>query len=229
MSDIDVFDALLSRRHSCRGFLEDPVPDGIIERIVTTAQKVPSWCNAQPWQLVITRPAETDRLRKALYAEAASAQPTPDIPFPKQYTGLYKTRRSVCGWALYEAVGIEKGDRAGSARQMMENFRFFGAPHHALVTTEADLGPYGVLDCGAFVTAFTLAAEAMGIASIPQAAVATYSPFLRRWFNLPETRQIVCGISFGFEDKTHPANAVRTDRAPLDEVLAWADPESLAP
>ncbi len=221
MSDLDALDALLSRRHSCRAFLTDPVPDETVERIVATAQKVPSWCNAQPWQVIVTRPKETDRLREAFYAHAQSAPEAPDVPFPTRYAGIYRDRRRECGWALYDAVGVTKGDRVGSAKQMLENFRFFGAPHHALVTTEADLGPYGVLDCGAFVTAFTLAAEALGVATIPQAAVAGFSPFLRDWFGLPEHRQIVCGISFGYADRDHPANAFRTTRAPLDEVLTW--------
>ncbi|MDJ0827828.1 MAG: nitroreductase [Rhodobacter sp.] len=221
MSDIETLDALLSRRHSCRGFRGDPVPDAVVERIVATAGKVPSWCNAQPWQVVVTRLAETDRLRTALFAEAQTGAQAPDIAFPARYAGVYQARRRDCGWALYDAVGVAKGDRAASARQMLENFRFFDAPHHALVTTEADLGAYGVLDCGAFVTAFTLAAEALGIATIPQAAVAGLSPFLRRWFDLPENRQVVCGISFGYRDDTHPANAFRTTRAGLDEVLTW--------
>ena len=221
MSDLDAFDRLLTRRHSCRGFLPDPIPEETIERIVATAQKVPSWCNAQPWQVTVTRGAQTDRLRDALFAEASTAAAQPDISFPTRYDGVYKTRRSTCGWALYEAVGVEKGDRAGSARQMMQNFRLFEAPHFALITTEADLGPYGVLDCGAFVIAFTLAAEALDVASIPQAAVAAYAPFLRDWFDLPEAREVVCGISFGRRDANHPANTFRTGRAPLDEVLTF--------
>ncbi len=218
---IEALDALLDQRHSCRAFLPDPVSDATIKRIVATAQKVPSWCNAQPWQVAVTRAGETDRLRAALTAKARTAPAQPDIPFPKQYTGIYKARRSDCGWALYGAVGIGKGDREGSARQGMENFRFFGAPHFALITTEADLGAYGVLDCGAFVTAFTLAAQALGLASIPQAAVAAHSGFLRNWFAIPDSRQVVCGISFGRADPDHPANGFRTTRAPLDEVLRW--------
>jgi nitroreductase len=221
-AEFDTLNALLRRRHSCRAFLPDPVPETTVTDIVTTAQRVPSWCNAQPWQVIVTRAAETDRLRAALAAEVASQPAAPDMPFPKQYTGTYKDRRSTCGWALYAAVGVQKGDRAASAAQMMENFRFFGAPHIALITTESDLGPYGALDCGAFITAFTLAAEALGIASIPQAAVAAYAPLLHHWFSIPPNRQILCVISFGLPDSEHPANSFRTDRAPLTETLTWA-------
>ncbi|MCP3972727.1 MAG: nitroreductase [Rhodobacteraceae bacterium] len=222
MSDIDALAALLHRRHSCRAFLPDPLPDATIERIVETAGRVPSWCNAQPWQVTVTRAPETDRLRDALFVRAQSAQPSPDIPFPARYTGPYQDRRRACGWALYQAVGVARGDRAGSAGQMLENFRFFGAPHMALITTEADLGPYGLIDCGAFITAFTLAAEALGVASIPQAAVAGLSGFLHDWFDLPENRQILCGIAFGLKDKDHPANGFRTDRAGLGDILTWS-------
>ncbi len=221
MTDIETLDALLRRRHSCRAFLPDPVPEAKLTQILETAQLVPSWCNAQPWQVTLTMPQETDGLRDALFKHASKAAHHSDIPFPAAYTGAYKERRSTCGWALYDAVGVQKGDRNGSAKQMMENFRLFAAPHLALITTEADLGPYGVLDCGAYVTAFTLAAEALGVASIPQAALAGYSPFLRDWFDLPENRQIVCGISFGYRDETHPANQFRTERAGLEDVVTY--------
>ena len=220
---IDTLETLLRNRHSCRAFLPDPIPDEVIERIVSTAGRVPSWCNAQPWHVHVTKPSETDRLRDALYAHAHETGHGSDIEFPTQYAGPYKARRSECGWALYDSLGIQKGDRAGSTAQMMENFRFFGAPHMALITTEADLGPYGVLDCGAFVTAFTLAAEALGVASIPQAAIASYSGFIRDWFELPDNRQTVCAISFGRADTAHPANAFRTTRADLAEILSIRD------
>lgn len=212
-------DALLKARHSCRAFRPDPLPDDVIADIVTSAGRVPSWCNAQPWQLIVTRAAETDRFRDALYAAATSQPPKPDLEWPRQYTGVYRDRRRTCGFQLYDSLGIPKEDRAGTQAQMLENYRLFGAPHVAIVTTEADLGPYGAMDSGGFVALFTLAAQARGVASIPQAAVAAQAPFLRDWFGIPEHRQILCAISFGLEDTDHPANAFRTERAPLSEVL----------
>ena len=213
---------LLKARHSCRAFRPEPVAQSTIESIVRAAQRVPSWCNAQPWQLLVTRACETEQLRKTLSAAFDEGTATgPDLPFPEAYTGVYQTRRRECGWQLYEAIGVKKGDRAASARAMGENFAFFGAPHVALVTTEADLGPYGVLDCGGFVSAFTIAAASLGVASIPQAAVAGFSPMLRERYDLAPNRQIVCAISFGYEDFDHPANGFRTSRAEPDELIDW--------
>lgn len=218
---LDDFDALMAQRFSCRGFRPDPVPRAVIEAIVGAARRVPSWCNAQPWQVTITSGAETDRFRAAMIEEARTGSHNPDLPFPTGYSGAYRDRRRTCGWQLYEAVGVEKGNRDGSARQMMENFALFGAPHCAIVTSPAELGAYGALDCGGFVTAFALAAQAAGVASIPQAALASYAPFLHRWFDIPEDRLVLCAISFGYADPDHPANGFRTERAGLDEIIDW--------
>jgi nitroreductase len=186
-----------------------------------TAQLAPSWCNAQPWKLIITGSEATENFRRGLLEHIGTSQPEPDIPFPQEYRGVYLDRRRTCGFQLYEAVGVARGDREASGRQARENFRFFGAPHVAIVTSDVSLGQYGTIDCGAYVTTFLLAAASHGVASIAQAALASYSPFVRAHFGIPEDRVIVCGISFGYADQDHPANRFRTTRAPLNEIVDW--------
>ncbi len=224
MTEAAVLETLLAERWSCRAFLDQSVPKATIERLLVMAQRTPSWCNTQPWQVVVTSGEATRQLATALYEHAVSGAPdTPDIPFPPGYTGAYLDRRRTCGFQLYGALGIERGDRARATAQARENFRFFGAPHFALVTTDRALGPYGMLDCGGYVSTFLLAAEALGLGAIPQAAVAAYSPWLRTYLELPEDRSVVCGISFGYADRAHPANGFRTERAGLDEAVQWRE------
>jgi nitroreductase len=218
-----VFKTLLDERHSCRGYLPQPVERDTIDSILQLAQRTASWCNSQPWQVIVTSAAATDRLRKAFESDEAAADPAFDIPPPVEYRGVYRERRRECGFQLYESVGIAPGDRDASQRQALENFRFFGAPHVALVTTEALLGTYGALDCGAYVGNFMLAARSLGVASIAQAAVAMRSKFLHRWFEIPQDRQVVCGIAFGYADPSHPANGFRTSRAAPGEACLWVD------
>lgn len=219
----DTLEDILKSRYSCRGYLEKSVPREVIEQILNAAQRVPSWCNSQPWETTIlsgeTRAAFQDVVMNALMKGPSG----PDIAFPEKYEGVYKHRRSVCGWQLYEAVGVEKGDREGSRAQMMRNYEFFGAPHVAVISTPRSLGPYGILDCGAFVTAFTLAAQALGVATIPQAAIAEFSQVVREFLGLSEDRDVLCVISFGYADPDHPANQFRTRRAGLDEVVDWRE------
>ena len=222
--DIGVLTRLLAGRYSCRRYRADPVPRAAIARILAAAQLTASWCNAQPWQTIVTEGDGTERFRKAMMERAVSGQRSgPDIAFPIGYEGVYGTRRRDAGWALYGALGIEKGDRAGSGRQMLENFRLFGAPHVLFLTTERDLGIYGVLDCGIYLGNLMLLLQAEGIASIAQGALASHAGFVREWFGIPDHRQLLVGMSFGYPDPAHPANGFRTTRADPDDTVQWAD------
>ena len=215
---------LFAGRFSCRGFLPRAVERATIVKIVEIAQLTPSWCNSQAWQLTVTSGEATERFRSALYEHAIQSRGEDfDFPPPERYEGVYLERRRTCGWALYESVGVERGDRKASVRQRLENFRLFGAPHVAIVTTPRDLGVYGAIDCGAFIMAFTLAAQSFGVATIAQAAIAAKGPFVREYFAIPDDRAILCGISFGYADDAHPANAFRTQREDADRVVEWVD------
>ncbi len=165
-----------------------------------------------------------ERFRAALHAHAAQGAPiNPDFPFPVRYAGICRERRKECAVQLYRALGIGREDKASAARQSLENFRFFGAPHVALITTDGDLGVYGVVDCGLYVANFMLAAQNLGVASIAQAALASYPDFIRDHFGLPPSRKLVCGISFGYADSTHPINRYRTARATETESVTWIE------
>jgi nitroreductase len=220
---IDALEALFAARYSCRGFRPEPVPRPVIERILAVAQRTASWCNAQPWQVTVASGAATERLRSALLEHVAAHPPAPDFDWPEEYRGVYQERRRACGLALYRAVGVGRGDPGGADRQRLENFRFFGAPHVAIITTEAKLGVYGAIDCGAWVSAFMLAAGALGVAAIAQAALGAYPAFWREALGIGADRLVVCGLSFGYEDPSHPANGFRTNRAALDDVVRWFD------
>ncbi len=218
------FPAVMRARYSARRFLPQPVPDATLGEILELAQQTPSWCNTQPWHLSITRGAATERFRQTLFDHARSGvQPNPDFPFPLAYEGAYRDRRKVCGVQLYQAVGIGKEDRAGAARQALENFTLFGAPHTAIVTTEEKLGVYGVLDCGLYVQSFLLAARNFGVDTIAQAALASYPDVIRRFFGLPANRKVVCAISFGYAEAAHAIHNYRTERASVGEAVSFVD------
>ena len=155
----DTLSTLLHTRYSCRAFLPEPLPRSTIEAILAAAQRTASWCNAQPWQLTIASGAALARLRSALQSHMLAAAPQPDLPWPREYRGVYQERRRECGWGLYESLGIAKGDREASARQAAQNFTMFGAPHVVIVTSDEALGVYGAVDCGAYVSNFMLAAH----------------------------------------------------------------------
>jgi len=221
---IDTLEALLAARFSCRAYRPEPVPRETIERILKAAQKTASWCNSQPWQVTITSGEATARFRDVLYpVAAAGTAATGDFPFPREYRGVYLDRRRESGFQLYNTLGIARGDKAAYAKQAMENFNFFGAPHVAIITTDEALGVYGAVDCGGYVTSFMLAAQALGIATVPQAALAFHAAVVRKHFGLGEDRRVVCGISFGFADVDARVNSYRTSRAALPDVATFVE------
>ena len=219
---IGVLEELLNERYSVRAFLPREVPRETIEQVLKVAQRTASWCNSQPWQVIIASGEAKEAFRKLIYGEAASGAPhDSDFPFPREYLGVYLDRRRESGFQLYNTLGIPRGDKAGYARQALENYNFFGAPHVAIVHSDEPLGVYGAIDCGAYVSNFLLAAQALGLGTIPQAALARHSGLIRKHFGLGEDRRVVCGISFGYADRDHRANSYRTTRAKIPDSVTF--------
>ncbi|WP_224766361.1 nitroreductase [Nocardioides campestrisoli] len=213
---------LLAARYSCRAFRPDPVPDQLVDRLFATAQRTPSWCNTQPWQVHLLGGEATARFAKELGEHVVAHEQVADLGLPA-YEGIHADRRREAGYGLYSALGIAREDRAARSDQMARNFSFFGAPHCAVVTTGRDLGTYGAVDCGGYVNTLMLGAQALGLGVIAQGAVAMYSDFVRGWLDLPEDRLVVCAVSFGYADENDPVNAFRTTRADLGDVLHRLD------
>jgi nitroreductase len=221
---IGVLEELLNERYSVRAFLPREVPRETIEQVLRVAQRTASWCNSQPWQVVIASGEAKERFRKLIYGEAVSgAAENSDYPFPREYLGVYLDRRRESGFQLYNTLGIPRGDKMAYAKQALENYNFFGAPHVAIIHTTEPLGVYGAVDCGAYVSNFMLAAQALGLGTIPQAALARHSGLIRRHFNLGDDRRVVCGISFGYADHEDKVNGYRTSRAALAHVVTFVD------
>lgn len=225
----DTLDRLLSDRHSCRAFLPQPVPAARIDAMLASAQRTASWCNTQPWQLLLTSGAGTEALRTVMRQAARERPAASDIAFPPGYENEHLARRRASGLQLYQAVGIARHDKAAAQAQSLRNFDFFGAPHVVIVTTARSLGPYALVDCGGWVANFLLAAQAHGIAAIAQAALARHSDVIREHFALPPQQLVVCGIAFGFADAAHPANGYRTARADLTQVVQRFDGAATRP
>lgn len=228
MADLDANDdserlaRLMKSRFSCRAFLPEPIPEATITRLIDTARWAASWSNVQPWELIVTRPETTRKLADVLTGFAsAKAPPTTDVPYPPGFTGVHLQRRREVGFGLYGALSIKREDRAAREAHFVENFRFFGAPHVALVTMPADMGAYGALDVGNFLACFMLAAHAEGVATLAQAALAQYAGTIREMFEIPGERAFLCGVAFGRADMNHPANGFRAPRAGIEEFLRF--------
>lgn len=219
-----VLEQLLVSRHSCRAFTPATVDRTELERVLAMGQRTATWCNTQPWTSYVLSGETLERTRAALIAHVTGgAGKEPDLLDPETYTGERLTRRRQAGFALYGALGIRREDREARARQHLENFRFFGAPHVVVITVPAELREYGAVDIGAYIATLLLAAEACGLAAIPQAAPALNSPTLHQTLEISNDERIVATVALGYEDTDAAANAFRVPRAELEENVRFMD------
>jgi nitroreductase len=216
------FERLLATRYSCRAFRPDPVPDELVDRLFAAAQRTPSWCNTQPWQVNLLSGEAAVRFGKELGEHVLTHDQVADLGLP-HYEGVHAERRRESAYGLYSALGIDRADRDARTGQMLKNFSFFGAPHCAVVTTDRALGTYGAVDCGGYVNTLMLGAQSLGLGVIAQGAIAMHSDFVRSWLDLPGDRMVVCAVSFGYADEDDPVNTFRTNRAEPDTVVHRLD------
>lgn len=211
---MDVFDSIAAR-HSVRAFRPDPVPRATLERVFAAAQRAPSWCNIQPWRVVVTAPAVTDTLRTRLLAATGTQPIEPDFTFPGQYPAPYDDHRRACGLALYRAMGVARGDGEGRRKAWLRNYEFFDAPHAAIVSMDRRWGMYAAIDVGVWLGTLLVALTAEGVSACAQAALGAYPSVLRELLPLRPEEGVLFGIAIGYEDGAAPVNQFRTDRAPL--------------
>lgn len=211
---------ILEQRYSCRAFQSEPVEQSVLAEVFALAQRTPSWCNTQPWQVHLLSGDARESLSKALMESVLAGSGGSDYPLP-EYTGVADDRRKVAGFGLYQALDIARDDKLARGAQMLKNFEFFGAPHVAVITSDAPLGFYGGVDCGGFVANLVNAAHAHGLGTCAQGAIAMQAPVIREFLDLPEDRLVVCAVAIGRPDLSDRVNAFRTERAEAADVVTY--------
>ena len=214
--DLETVTRVLGARKSVRAFLPSPVPRERLAAVFAAAQHAPSWCNTQPWRVVVTEPPRTDVVRDALVTAAKSGLPSPDVPFPLDYPEPYLSHRRACGFALYGAMGIARDDKARRYDAWLRNYQVFDAPHLAVVAVDRRLGPYALIDIGVWLGQLLAAVTAEGLAACSMASIAAYPKVLREHLGFTAELDILFGIALGFEDEASATNQFRTSRAPID-------------
>jgi nitroreductase len=230
--------ALIRQRRSVRDFLPTPIPNEVLYAVLEDANWSPSWSNTQPYRIAIASGSVRDKLAAELTARFDTGMkaiaggvfgklrafitrqglPDGDVKVDFEYPEDLLTRRRATGFGLYKLLGIERDDRAARNAQMRRNFEFFGAPTAIFVFVHRGLHEYSVLDAGIFLQTFMLSAEAHGLATCAQGALATWAGPVREAFEVPEDYNLICGISVGFASG-HKVNAFNPGRAPLEDMV----------
>lgn len=208
-------DAILSRR-SVRAFGPDPVPKEVIEELLAVAGRAPSGTNVQPWKVTVLAGDVRDRVSARMVAAylqgGEQRMQAPYKYYPTKWREPYISRRRKIGWDLYGLLGIGREDKDKMALQHARNFRFFDAPVGLVFTIDRDLELGSWLDYGMFLQNVMLAARARGLDTCPQAAIAQAQEILREELQIPESEQVVCGMSLGYARDDAIENTLVTER-----------------
>ncbi|WP_133364902.1 nitroreductase [Qipengyuania sediminis] len=220
---MQVSEAVASRR-SIRAFLDRPVDQAVLARVLERAQRAPSGGNTQPWhgimltgeplQRLIARVAEDLPRGKEAFAPEYSI-------YPPELDGHYETRRRGVGEDMYGALQIPRDNKLQRLMWFARNFRAFEAPVLMLVHTPRYMGPPQWSDIGMWLQTIMLLLREEGLDSCAQEAWAVYSPQIREVVAIPDDHIFFCGLAIGYRDPDAPVNAFQVARAPLDQAVRW--------
>lgn len=220
------FTDIVRSRRSVRGFLPDPVPPADIRAVLEDAQRAPSNCNTQPWQVHVVSGAHRDALSAALLQADRDGRFSSDFSF--DYAdfgdGVYLQRAQEQGAAYYQSLGVERSDTRKRHEAALRNLEFFGAPHVALLfMPRFGDGVRVAGDMGMYAQTFLLALEARGLAGIPQTMLGSYADTVRESLDVKPDMKLLFGVSFGLADPEGPASEYRMGRVPLAESVVLHD------
>jgi nitroreductase len=220
---IEELERIWRERSSKRAFRDEPLTRAQLASIFGPAQHAPSWCNVQPWRVVVTMPPVTQKIADVLQTAARAGMPQSEVPFPLDYPSPYAEHRKACGVALYQAMGIGKEDKSKRYDAWLRNYALFDAPHLAVVSCDRRLGPYVYVDVGVWLGYVLTAAAAVGIETCPMASIGAYPAPLRASLPIADTDTILFGLVLGHADPAAPANACRTTREPIEANITFVD------
>ncbi|MCW8194423.1 nitroreductase [Proteobacteria bacterium 005FR1] len=213
--DMPLIEAIYQRR-SVRGFLDKKIPEDTFNRIFEIAQRAPSNCNVQPWQVYVATGELRNRISQQMVdLVKEGVQGNPDYPYRGTFVGDYRRKQVDCAVALYNEMGIERDDKEGRMRAVLRNFEFFDAPYMAFIGMDKEFGTTVALDVGMYAQNLMLTLVAFGLHSCPMGTMRQYPDLVREAFGLSEENRILFGIAFGYEDSSVPANRTRVDRDPV--------------
>jgi len=177
----------------------------------------------QPWKVY----AVSGEVREKLIEDALTSvmqkheePPEYDI-YPKELPDPYNTRRFETGMALYATLGIERSDKVARNAQLLQNYRFFGAPVGLIFAINKIFVPGQVGDLGMFMQNVMLLARDYGLHTCPQAAWQLVNRTVHRVLEIPEEEIIYSGMAMGYLDAEHPANNLRLDREPFESYVQF--------
>ena len=228
----------LASRRSTRDFLSTPVPDEILDQILTDSLTAPSWSNTRPFKVAIATGEVRDRIsgeflsrwrvlsrimRKGIRNKlrliySRYGLPTSNRSIVKPYVAELRPRAQRVGKELYELFGVKRGDRTARDAQWGKNYSFFGAPVELFIYIHKSLHIYAASDAGLMMQNLMLSAHAHGLGTCAQGAVNIWDDVIRKEFDISKDYRLLCGLAIGYPSDA-PVNSFQANRIDVSEMV----------
>jgi nitroreductase len=228
----------LASRRSTRDFLPTPIPQEILDQILTDSLTAPSWSNTRPFKVAIATGEVKDRIsneflsrwgvlsqimRKGIKNKlrliySRYGLPTSNRTIVKPYVAELRPRAQRVGKELYELFGVKRGDRAARDAQWAKNYSFFGAPVELFIYIHKSLHVYAASDAGLMMENLMLSAHAHGLGTCAQGAVNIWDDVVRKEFEISKDYRLLCGLAIGYPSNS-PVNSFKADRIDKSQMI----------
>lgn len=209
-----ISEAVLNRK-STRQFISKPVENELIKKLLKLSSRAASGGNLQPWRIYVINGPSMDSFLSFQNEWTEPETPAYEI-YPKNLKEPYRTSRYELGEQMYSLLGIERNDKAGRINQVMENFKFFGAPAAFFCFIDKQMGPPQWSDLGMFLQTFMLLAIEAGLSTCAQESWSIKGDSVASFVKADESEMLFCGMAVGYEDSNARVNQLKSERRPID-------------
>ena len=218
------FDDVMLGRRSIRGYKPDPVPQALIEEVLTLAMRAPTSMNTQPWNFYVITGEPLARIRQGNTERILAGVPdSREFRRGEPFGGVHRERQIGVAKQLFSAMGIARDNAEQRQDWVLRGFRQFDAPVCVIVTYDkvldgSDDTPF---DCGGVTNALVNAAWSRGLGAVINSQGIMQSPVVREHAGIPQDQVIMKSIALGWPDDSFPANAVVSERKSLAEAATF--------
>jgi nitroreductase len=212
----------VEKRKSIRAFQKTPIPKEILEEILGTALRSPSWGNTQPSKITVVGGEVLQAMIRDFLQKVSSGEPSrTDLPFPKDWPEEQGRFYRENGKRLFAFLNIGRDDKDRRNAHFLNMFRFCGAPHAIYIHMDKKLGSYSIFDAGLLAENIALLATEKGLGTCFLAVSVNYLDIVRLHTGIPESDLILIGMAIGYPDERALINKFYSERQPLESVVRW--------
>lgn len=213
----------LNTRITCRDFLDTPVPEDVLMRVLNMAMRSPSGGNLQPWKLhVMTGETLAEFKKRAAERTLAGKLEEPTYAaYPSPLWEPHRSWRYKLGEDMYGKIGIPRENKMGRIVWMAQNAKFFDAPVGIIITGDKRLDMPQHMDIGILLQSIMLLAREEGLHTAPQGWWRNWTSVCHELLDIPDEEEVMVGIAIGYGNADAPVNELYADRAGLDEVAKF--------